>query len=115
MLMFWYDWDDIIDFDYVKFVLCCYMIQVLLYWVCEVGIDGYCVDVVGFMLLDFWEQVVCELRVVKLVFLFVEWESCDLYVCVFDVIYVWSWWDMMKFIVEGCVDVIVFYFYYVWN
>lgn len=113
--MFWWDWFDIIDFDYLKLVFCEYMIELMKYWVKEVGIDGYCCDVVGFVFVDFWNNVCCEFDDIKFVLMFVEWELCDLYVEVFDMIYVWLWFEYMCKIVNGYVDVSVLFIYYLWN
>lgn len=111
----WYDWDDIIDLDYDKPALRRYMTQALLYWVREVGVDGYRADAAGLSPLDFWEQAAKELRAVKPVFLLAEWESRDLHAKAFDATYAWSWWDAMKLIAEGRADATSLYPYYAWN
>ena len=111
----WYDWDDIIDLDYVKPELRRYMTQALVYWVREAGVDGYRVDAAGLSPLDFWEQAAKELRAVKPVFLLAEWESRDLHAKAFDATYAWSWWDAMKLIAEGKADATSLYPYYAWN
>lgn len=111
----WYDWDDIIDLDYDKPALRRYMTQALLYWVRDVGVDGYRVDAAGLSPLDFWEQAARELRAVKPVFLLAEWESRDLHAKAFDATYAWSWWDALKLIAEGRADATSLYPYYAWN
>ncbi|HEY8876501.1 MAG TPA: alpha-amylase family glycosyl hydrolase [Roseateles sp.] len=111
----WYDWDDIIDLDYDQPGLRRYMVQALLYWVREAGIDGYRADAAGLSPLDFWEQAAKELRAVKPVFLLAEWESRDLHAKAFDASYAWSWWDAMKLIAEGRADATALYPYYAWN
>lgn len=92
----WYDWGDIIDFDYNKPELRKYMTEALVYWVKETDIDGYRCDVAGFIPVDFWEQVRLELDQVKPVFMLAEWESRDLHKKAFDMTYSWSLWDKMK-------------------
>jgi cyclomaltodextrinase len=92
----WYDWGDIIDFDYNKPELRKYMTEALVYWVKEADIDGYRCDVAGFIPVDFWEQVRLELDQVKPVFMLAEWESRDLHKKAFDMTYSWSLWDKMK-------------------
>ncbi|HEY0956490.1 MAG TPA: alpha-amylase family glycosyl hydrolase [Roseateles sp.] len=111
----WYDWDDIIDLDYSKPQLRRYMTNAMLYWVRDVGVDGYRVDAAGLSPLDFWEQVAKELRAVKPVFLLAEWESRDLHARAFDATYAWTWWDAMKLIAEGRADATSLYPYYAWN
>lgn len=111
----WYDWDDIIDLDYSKPELRRYMTEALLYWVRDVGVDGYRADAAGLSPLDFWERAAQELRAVKPVFLLAEWESRDLHARAFDATYAWTWWDAMKLIAEGRADATSLYPYYAWN
>lgn len=89
----WYDWDDIIDFDYDQPGLRQYMTEVLKYWVKEANIDGYRCDVAGFIPVDFWDNVRAELDDIKPVFMLAEWESRDLHKHAFDMTYAWSLWD----------------------
>jgi cyclomaltodextrinase / maltogenic alpha-amylase / neopullulanase len=92
----WYDWDDIIDFDYDNPGIRKYMTEVMKYWVKEADIDGYRCDVAGFLPVDFWENVRLELDAIKPVFMLAEWESRDLHKKAFDMTYSWSLWDKMK-------------------
>jgi cyclomaltodextrinase / maltogenic alpha-amylase / neopullulanase len=91
----WYDWADIIDFDYEQPGIRKYMTDALKYWVKETNIDGYRCDVAGFMPVDFWENVRAELDAIKPVFMLAEWESRDLHRRAFDMTYSWSLWDKM--------------------
>lgn len=92
----WYDWDDVIDFDYNNPDLRQYMTESLKFWVKETDIDGYRADVAGFMPVDFWEEVRSELDTVKPVFMLCEWESRDMLKNAFDMDYSWSLWEKMK-------------------
>ena len=92
----WYDWEDIIDFDYDKPELRKYMTDALKYWVKEADIDGYRCDVAGFMPVDFWENARSELDEIKPVFMLAEWESRDLHKKAFDMTYSWSLYDKMR-------------------
>lgn len=92
----WYDWEDIIDFDYNQPGLRKYMTNAMKYWVKEVDIDGYRCDVAGFIPVDFWENVRAELESIKPVFMLAEWESRDLHKNSFDMTYAWSLWDKLK-------------------
>ncbi len=92
----WYDWDDVIDFDYNVPAMRKYMTDALKYWVKEADIDGYRCDVAGFIPVDFWDNVRSELDAIKPVFMLAEWESRDLYKKAFDMTYAWSLWDKMK-------------------
>jgi len=91
----WYDWDDIIDFDYSQPGIRKYMTEALKYWVRETDIDGYRCDVAGFIPNEFWENVRTELNAIKPVFMLAEWESRDLHKRAFDMTYSWSLWDNM--------------------
>lgn len=92
----WYDWEDIIDFDYNQPGLRKYMTDALKYWVKEANIDGYRCDVAGFIPVDFWDNVRSELDAIKPVFMLAEWESRDLYKKAFDMTYSWTLWDKLK-------------------
>ncbi|MDF1550389.1 MAG: alpha-amylase family glycosyl hydrolase [Bacteroidales bacterium] len=91
----WYNWDDIIDFDYNQPGLRKYMTEVLKYWVKETDIDGYRCDVAGFIPVDFWDNVRAELDSIKPVFMLAEWESRDLHKKAFDMTYSWTLWNKM--------------------
>jgi glycosidase len=97
----WYDWEDIIDFDYDQPGIRKYMTDALKYWVKETNIDGYRCDVAGFMPTDFWENVRAELDAIKPVFMLAEWESRDLHKKAFDMTYSWSLWDKMHEVATG--------------
>lgn len=96
----WYDWDDIIDFDYEKEGIRKYMTEALTYWVREFDIDGYRCDVAGFMPIDFWENARKELDAIKPVFMLAEWESRDLHKKAFDMTYSWSLWNKMHHVAK---------------
>jgi len=92
----WYDWEDVIDFDYNNPGLRKYMTDVMKYWVKETHIDGYRCDAAGFIPVDFWDNVRNELDQIKPVFMLAEWESRDLHKHAFDMTYAWSLWDKMR-------------------
>ena len=97
----WYDWDDVIDFDYDQPGMRKYMTDALKFWVKETDIDGYRCDAAGFIPTDFWENARAELDNIKPVFMLAEWESRDLYKRSFDMTYSWSLWDKMKEVTTG--------------
>jgi len=92
----WYDWDDIIDFDYSQPGLRKYMTEAIKYWVEETDVDGYRCDVAGFVPIDFWEHVRRELETIKPVFMLAEWESRDVHKNAFDMTYAWSLWFALE-------------------
>ena len=91
----WYDWDDVIDFDFDQPGLRAYMTDAMKFWVREANIDGYRCDAAGFLPVDFWENARKELDQIKPVFMLAEWESRDLHQRAFDMTYAWSLWDKM--------------------
>lgn len=91
----WYDWDDVIDFDFNNPELRKYMTEALKYWVKETDIDGYRCDVAGFIPIDFWDNARAELDQIKPVFMLAEWEARDMHKNAFDMTYSWSLWDKM--------------------
>ena len=97
----WYDWDDVIDFDYNQLGIRNYMTEALKFWVKKYNIDGYRCDVAGFIPVDFWENVRYELDKIKPVFMLAEWESRDLHKKAFDMTYSWSLWDKMHNAVQS--------------
>lgn len=92
----WYDWDDVIDFDYDNPDLRKYMTEALKYWVKETNIDGCRADVAGFIPTGFWENARQELDLIKPVFMLAEWESRDLYKKSFDMTYSWTLWNELR-------------------
>ncbi len=97
----WYDWEDIIDFDYNQPGIRKYMTEALKFWVKETDIDGYRCDVAGFIPVDFWDNARAELDLIKPVFMLAEWESRDLHKKAFDMTYSWSLWDKMREVTTG--------------
>ncbi len=111
----WYDWDDIIDLDYSKPALRRYMTEAMVYWVKEVGVDGFRADAAGLLPQDFWDHAARTLRAIKPVFMLAEWESRDMHRDAFDASYAWSWWDTLHDIAKGKKDATALYSYYAWN
>ncbi|MGC4039803.1 MAG: alpha-amylase family glycosyl hydrolase [Flavobacterium sp.] len=91
----WYDWDDVIDFDYDQPGIRKYMTEALVYWVKEFDIDGYRCDTAGFIPTDFWDNARAEMDAVKPVFMLAEWEARDLHKHAFDMTYSWTLFDKM--------------------
>jgi cyclomaltodextrinase / maltogenic alpha-amylase / neopullulanase len=91
----WYDWEDIIDFDYDQPGIRKYMTNALKYWMRETGIDGFRCDVAGFVPNDFWEGVRPQLDKIRPVFMLAEWESRDMHRKAFDMTYSWSLYECM--------------------
>lgn len=97
----WYDWDDIIEFDFDRPEFRAYMIEAMKFWLREYNLDGFRCDVAGFVPLDFWEEARPALDAVKPIFMLAEWESRDLHRRAFDMTYAWSLWNVMKAATTG--------------
>ena len=100
----WTDWSDIIDFDYSNPSLRQYMTEAMVYWVKDVGVDGFRADVAGFVPLDFWEEVRRQLDEIKPVFMLAEWEQRDLHSHAFDATYGWAWKEAAQDVAAGRAD-----------
>lgn len=92
----WYDWDDVVDFDYNVPAMREYMTGAMKYWVSKADIDGFRCDVAGFIPVDFWDNTRKELDQIKPVFMLAEWESRDLYKKAFDMTYAWTLFNELK-------------------
>lgn len=97
----WTDWSDIIDLDFTEPGLREYMTEVMVWWVEEVGVDGFRADVAGFVPLDFWEELRRQLDEVKPVFMLAEWDTRDLHARAFDATYGWRWKEAAQRIAQG--------------
>lgn len=97
----WYDWDDIIEFDFDNPDFRLYMMETMGWWLKEYNLDGFRCDVAGFVPIDFWEETRAYLDQIKPVFMLAEWESRDLHRNAFDMTYSWSLWEKMKAATSG--------------
>lgn len=111
----WWDWSDIIDLNYDEPGLRQYMTEAMVYWVREVGVDGYRADVAGYVPLDFWENARRELDAIKPVFMLAEFDQRDVHARAFDATYAWAWNNSMHDVAMGRADVGALFGYYSGN
>ncbi|WP_083822418.1 alpha-amylase family glycosyl hydrolase [Brumicola nitratireducens] len=111
----WWDWDDIIEFDYSQPDLREYMIDAMSYWVRKFDVDGFRCDVAGYIPNDFWRQAREALDEIKPVFMLAEWENRDLHEYAFDMTYAWSWNEVLHDIVHERASLDKLRKYYSWN
>lgn len=100
----WWDWSDIIDFDYQQPAMRQYMTEALKFWVEQADIDGYRADVAGFIPTDFWDNARAELDAIKPVFMLAEWDARDLHKKAFDMTYAWTLHDTLVEVNKGQID-----------
>jgi len=108
----WWDWSDIIDFDFRQHGIRRYMADAMLYWVRELGVDGYRADVAAYVPLDFWEQLRSDLDRIKPVFMLAEAQMRDLHYRAFDASYGWGWYNALADIAKGKADVSALFGYF---
>jgi len=111
----WWDWSDIIDLDYSQTDLREYMAKSMIYWVRDVGVDGFRADVAGYVPLDFWEDVRTDLDAIKPVFMLAEWDQRDVHARAFDATYAWGWKDAAQAVARGEGNAKTFFGYYSGN
>jgi glycosidase len=97
------DWDDVVQLDYRNPALRRAMIGEMRYWLEQFGIDGFRVDVAGFVPSDFWQEALPALRASvprRLLFL-AEWGDPALCRSGYDLIYSWDSYSRLKAVWRG--------------
>lgn len=80
-----YDWTDIAQVDYSKTEMRAEMIEAMMFWIRETGIDGFRCDVAGEIPTDFWEAAKDSLTVLEPdIFMLAEAEKPELNESAFD-------------------------------
>jgi glycosidase len=97
------DWTDVVQLDYKNPALRREMIATMQYWLKELGIDGFRMDVAGFIPYDFWREAIPELRaaVPRPLLLLAEWDDLELHRTGFDLTYAWQSYDSLKAVWQG--------------
>jgi 1,4-alpha-glucan branching enzyme len=97
-----YDWTDVIQFDWSKDGLQEYMLEALLFWVEEAGIDGYRVDHPHVTPADFWARARVKMEEVKPVLMLAENEDrVEFFDNGFDMNYSWELHHVMNQVAQG--------------
>ncbi|MBI3788550.1 MAG: alpha-glucosidase C-terminal domain-containing protein, partial [Ignavibacteriales bacterium] len=102
------DWHDVADLNYNQHELRKYMIQMMGYWVQDIGIDGYRCDVAELVPTDFWELARKQLDKIKPVMMLSEGTLPEQHVEAFDLTYSWNVYDVFEKIIKGSTLVSVF-------
>jgi glycosidase len=97
------DWTDVAQLDYRNPQLRQEMIAAMRYWLEEFGIDGFRVDVAGFVPDDFWREAVPALRtaVPRPILLLAEWGDLKMHRLGFDLTYAWDSYSRLKAVWRG--------------
>jgi glycosidase len=97
------DWTDVVQLDYGNFKVRKEMIATMRYWLEQFGIDGFRVDVAGFLPNDFWREAVPALRasVPRPILLLAEWDDLELHRIGFDLTYGWDSYKRLKAVWHG--------------
>jgi glycosidase len=101
-----YDWTDVIQFDWSSRSLQEYMLDALLFWVEDVGVDGYRVDHPHVTPADFWLEARLEMEKVKPVLMLAENEDrVEFFSNGFDINYSWELHHLMNQVAQGEAEV----------
>jgi glycosidase len=97
------DWTDVAQLDYKNPAVRREMITTMQYWLKEYGIDGFRVDVAGFIPIDFWRRAVPALRaaVPHPILLLAEWGDLEWNRAGFDLTYAWDSYSRLKDVWKG--------------
>ncbi|UCE04739.1 MAG: alpha-glucosidase C-terminal domain-containing protein [bacterium] len=95
------DWYDVADLNYNNPDLRRYMIDVMKYWIAEVGIDGFRCDVAAMVPTDFWIEARKALDTIKPVFMLAEAETPELNAYGFDMTYASAMHRLFNEIAQG--------------
>jgi glycosidase len=97
------DWTDVLQLDYKNPALRREMIATMRYWLQQFNLDGFRVDVAGFIPYDFWREAIPALRasVPRRILLLAEWDDLELHRLGFDLTYAWGSYDRLKAVWQG--------------
>ena len=97
------DWTDVAQLDYKNLAVRREMIATMQYWLKEFGIDGFRVDVAGFIPYDFWRKAIPALRaaVPRPILLLAEWGDLEMHRAGYDLTYAWDSYSRLKDVWKG--------------
>ena len=97
------DWTDVVELDYSNPDLRRAMIEAMKYWVTEFDIDGFRVDVAGFIPPEFYLEALPELREAsdRRLLMLAEWGELWLHDVGFELTYPWSSYHRLKQVWAG--------------
>lgn len=97
------DWTDVVQLDYRNPEVRREMIATMRWWLEEYDLDGFRVDVAGFLPNDFWREAVPALRsaVRRPIMLLAEWGDLEMHRVGFDLTYAWDSYNRLKTVWRG--------------
>jgi cyclomaltodextrinase len=95
------DWTDVADLDFSKPILRKYMMDMMKWWVKDVGIDGFRCDVAELVPTDFWNDARKELNKIKPVMMLSEGSIPEHHAKAFDLTYSWNIYDVLDVLLKG--------------
>lgn len=97
------DWTDVVQLDYKNPALRRAMIDLMRYWLQEYDLDGFRVDVAGFIPTEYWREAIPALRaaVPRRILLLAEWGDPEWNRAGFDLIYSWDSYRRLKAVWKG--------------
>jgi glycosidase len=95
------DWTDVADLDYSKPGLRRYMLEMMRWWVKDVGIDGFRCDVAELVPTDFWDEARKNLNMIKPVMMLSEGTLPEHHMKAFDLTYSWNIYDALDILIQG--------------
>jgi glycosidase len=97
------DWTDVAQLDYTNPGLRREMIATMRWWLDQFGLDGFRVDVAGFVPDAFWREAVPALRAAagRPILLLAEWGDLKMHRFGFDLTYSWDSYSRLKAVWKG--------------
>jgi cyclomaltodextrinase / maltogenic alpha-amylase / neopullulanase len=100
------DWTDVADLNYSQPGLRRYMIEMMKYWIRDIGVDGFRCDVAELVPLDFWEDARAALDSIKPVMMLAEGAYPPHHLKAFDASYGWNTYWVLTPIIKGTKSVL---------
>ena len=96
------DWTDVADLNYSNPNMRKEMIEDMMFWIVNEGVDGFRCDVAGSVPHDFWEEAIPQLRSEKDIFMLAEaWEPALMKSNLFDMAYAWDGHHLFNDLASG--------------
>jgi glycosidase len=95
------DWSDVADLNYHHSGLRQYMIDMMVWWVRDIGVDGFRCDVAELVPVDFWNEARGRLNRIKPVMMLSEGSLPEHHRKAFDITYSWTIYNALDLLLRG--------------